>query len=153
LLIIPGVTPLEAEHFGPGDVRRNLALTDFAGRSRSRSIAPVPRAAALVRDCEHDDHIVRDEVGDEVGELGHWHPSGLEIVRNVIDQGADARPTLDRLDSAIDCREKGEPEALSPFLVPPRGVVKFGDRFVDEADLDGHSPSVSARRCRTTFQS
>jgi hypothetical protein len=106
-----------------------------------------------VRDCEHDDDVVCDEVGDEVGELGHWYLSGLEIGRNVLDQGADSRPTLDRLDSAINCSEKGEPEALSPFLVPQRGVVEFGDRFVDEADLDSHPPSVSASRCRTTFQS
>lgn len=104
-------------------------------------------------DCEHDDDVVGDEVGNEVGESGHWYPSGLEIVRNVLDRGAGSRPTLERLDSAIDCREKGEPEALSPFLVPTRGVVEFGGRFVDEADLDGHPPSVSASRCRTTFQS
>ncbi len=106
-----------------------------------------------MRDCEHDDDVVCDEVGDEVGESGHWYPSGLEIVRNVLDRGADSRPTLDGPDSAIDCCEKGESEAFSPFLVPQRGVVEFGDCFGDEADLDGHPPSVSASRCRTAFQS
>ena len=131
----------------------NPALADSARRSRSRSIAPVPRAAALVGDCKHDDDVVGDEVGDELGESRHWHPSGLEIVWNVLEQGADARPTLQRLDSAINGRQEGEPESVSPFLVPQRGVVEFGDRFVDEADLDGHPPSVSASRCRTTFQS
>lgn len=122
-------------------------------RSTAYSIAPVPRAAAFVRDCEHDNDVVGDEVGDEVGELRHWYPSSLEIGRNVLDQSADSRPPLDQLDSAIDGRKKGEPEARSSFLVPPRGVVEFSDRFVDEADFDGHPPSESASRCRTTFQS
>ena len=116
-------------------------------------MTPVSRAAALVRDREHYDAFVTDEIRDEVREPRHWDPSHFKILRDILDQGSDPRPTLDRLDRAVERCEEDKPETISPFLIPQRSIVDLADGLVDEADLGPHPPSVSASRCRTVVQS
>lgn len=116
-------------------------------------MTPVSRAAALVRDREHNDAFVTDEIRDEVREPRHWDLSHFKILRDILDQGSDSRPTLDRLNRAIERCEEGKPQTISPFLVPQHSIVDLADRFVDEADLDPHAPSAFASRCRTVVQS
>lgn len=50
-------------------------------------MTPVTRAAAFVRDREHNDAFVTDEIRDEVRETAHWDPSHFEILREILDRG------------------------------------------------------------------
>ncbi len=91
---------------------------------------------------EHDDGFVENQECDEVRESTNRYPSYFQIVGDALYQGGGLWPTSDRLDSPIHGGKECEPEPLSPIFIPPRSVIEFLDRLIDEADTGRHLSSA-----------
>ena len=110
-------------------------------------------ASALVRDSEHNNSFVEDEVRNEIWESANRQPTYLQVLRDTLYQRSGSWVKRNRFDRTIERSHDGKPETLSPIFVPQHCVIEFLDGFFDEADFYSHLSRASATRCRTIFQS
>ena len=115
-------SPTSSLHFGPSRMPAKIRCgpthrTDhtparslqYRGRRRSCATASTTMTSSAMRYATKNGNRGTDS-------------SDLQSHRHALDQGCRSGPTPDRLDGPIERTEEGEPEALSPILVPQRGV-------------------------------